>query len=165
MMTTTITTTLDSPIGVLTLTASAGRLTGVFMDGQRHVPQPVSERFRNEAWFADIADQLDAYFSGDLLAFDVPLQLEGTEFQRRVWSHLRQIPYGETISYGELARRVGSPGAARACGLANGRNPVSVIVPCHRVIGADGRLTGYGGGLERKAWLLGLESAHRPVAV
>jgi methylated-DNA-[protein]-cysteine S-methyltransferase len=164
MMTTTITTTLDSPIGVLTLAASAGCLTGVFLDGQRH-PGPAPDRLRDDAWFADIAAQLDAYFSGDLVAFDLPIRLDGTEFQRRVWSHLRQIPYGETISYGELARRVGSPGAARACGLANGRNPVSVIVPCHRVIGADGRLTGYGGGLERKAWLLDHENAHRPVAV
>ena len=164
-MTRSITTTLDSPIGVLTLAASDGYLTGVFMDGQRHASEPWPERFRRHAGFADIVDQLEAYFSGDLLAFDIPIRLEGTEFQRRVWSHLRQIPYGETISYGELARRVGSPGAARACGLANGRNPVSVIVPCHRVIGADGRLTGYGGGLERKAWLLDHESAHRPVAV
>jgi O-6-methylguanine DNA methyltransferase len=164
-MTRSITTTLDSPIGVLTLVASDGCLTGVYMDGQRHAPEPWPERFGHDAWFADISDQLEAYFSGDLLAFDIPIRLEGTEFQRRVWSHLRQIPYGETISYGELARRVGSPGAARACGLVNGRNPVSVIVPCHRVIGADGRLTGYGGGLERKAWLLDHESAHRPVAV
>jgi methylated-DNA-[protein]-cysteine S-methyltransferase len=161
-MTKSITTTVDSPIGVLTLAASDGYLTGVHMDGQRHAPDPRPERFRHGAGFADIADQLEAYFAGDLLAFDIAIHLEGTEFQRQVWSHLREIPYGETISYGELARRVGSPGAARACGLANGRNPVSVIVPCHRVIGADGRLTGYGGGLERKAWLLDHESAHRP---
>jgi methylated-DNA-[protein]-cysteine S-methyltransferase len=164
-MTRSITTRLDSPIGVLTLAASDGYLTGVYMDGQRHAPDPLPEPFRHDAGFADIADQLEAYFAGDLLAFDIPIRLEGTEFQRRVWSHLREIPYGETISYGELARRMGSPGAARACGLANGRNPVSVIVPCHRVIGADGRLTGYGGGLERKAWLLDHESAHRPVCV
>jgi methylated-DNA-[protein]-cysteine S-methyltransferase len=161
-MTASITTTVDSPIGALILVGSDGHLTGVFMVGQRHLPEPAPDRRRDDAWFVDVADQLAGYFSGDLLTFDIPIRLDGTEFQRRVWSELRGIPYGQTISYGELARRVGSPGAARACGLANGRNPVSVIVPCHRVVGADGRLTGYGGGLERKAWLLDHEVAHRP---
>jgi methylated-DNA-[protein]-cysteine S-methyltransferase len=102
--------------------------------------------------------QLEAYFAGELRDFDLPLAPEGSEFQLRVWEQLRAIPYGETISYGELARRVGDPAAARAVGLANGRNPLPVIVPCHRVIGADGSLTGFGGGLERKRRLLELEA-------
>ncbi|HEX7610606.1 MAG TPA: methylated-DNA--[protein]-cysteine S-methyltransferase, partial [Solirubrobacteraceae bacterium] len=103
---------------------------------------------------ADVAGQLAAYFAGTLTEFDVQLELAGTDFQREVWQALRAIPYGETISYGELAQRVGKPSASRAVGLANGRNPIAIIVPCHRVIGADGSLTGYGGGLARKAWLL-----------
>jgi methylated-DNA-[protein]-cysteine S-methyltransferase len=157
-----ITTSVASPVGQLTLTASDGLLTGVAMDGQRHAPPPPSDRQRDDDWFASIAQQLEEYFGGGRTRFDVPLRLSGTEFQQQVWSALRDIPYGETISYGELARRVGNPAAVRAVGLANGRNPVAIIVPCHRVIGADGSLTGYGGGLERKAWLLDLEAAHRP---
>ena len=113
------------------------------------------------AWFTEILGQLDAYFAGRLTEFDIPVKLDGTEFQRRVWSQLQAIPYGETISYGELARRVGSPKASRAVGLANGRNPVTIIVPCHRVIGSNGKLTGYGGGLDRKTWLLDHEAANR----
>ncbi len=106
--------------------------------------------------------QLDAYFAGTRTTFDVPLAADGTAFQRTVWRALSAIGYGETISYGELARRIGAPNAVRAVGLANGRNPISIVVPCHRVIGADGSMTGYGGGLERKVFLLGLE---RRVAV
>jgi methylated-DNA-[protein]-cysteine S-methyltransferase len=157
-----LTTTIASPLGTLTLTASDGSLTGVSMDGQKHVPEaPLGSR-QDGAWFADVIAQLDAYFAGDLTRFDVPLRLAGTDFQCRVWSHLSDIPYGDTISYGELARRVGNPKASRAVGLANGRNPVSIIVPCHRVIGADGSLTGYGGGIERKTWLLDHEASARP---
>jgi methylated-DNA-[protein]-cysteine S-methyltransferase len=156
-----ITTSVASPVGQLTLTASDGLLTGVAMDGQRHAPPPPSDGQRDDVWFAGIAQQLEEYFGGARTQFDVPLRLSGTEFQQQVWSALRDIPYGETISYGELARRVGNPAAVRAVGLANGRNPVAIIVPCHRVIGADGSLTGYGGGLGRKAWLLDLEAAHR----
>jgi methylated-DNA-[protein]-cysteine S-methyltransferase len=160
-MTPTITTSVDSPVGTLTLSASDGFLTAMYMDGQRHAPpQPVDGQ-SNDAWFADIISQLHAYFDGDLTGFEIPIRLHGTDFQRKVWSHLQDIPYGETISYGELARRVGSPKASRAVGLANGRNPVSIIVPCHRVIGSNGQLTGYGGGLERKTWLLDHEAAHR----
>ncbi|HYA67668.1 MAG TPA: methylated-DNA--[protein]-cysteine S-methyltransferase [Acidimicrobiales bacterium] len=149
-----LTTTVDSPIGPLTLTAVDDRLTGLHMHEQRHAPE------RREGWehdasaFKDVVAQLEAYFVGELRQFDVALSMEGTDFQRRVWAGLCEIPYGETISYGELARQVGNPGASRAVGLANGRNPVAIIVPCHRVIGADGSLTGYGGGLERKVWLL-----------
>ncbi len=157
----TITTAVASPLGPLTLTASDGFLTGIIMDGQRHAPPPSPDHRPDDQWFTDIAEQIDAYFAGDLSSFDVPLRMTGTEFQRRVWSELQAIPYGETVSYGELARALGSPGAVRAVGLANGRNPITIIVPCHRVIGADGSLTGYGGGLERKAWLLDHEAAHR----
>jgi methylated-DNA-[protein]-cysteine S-methyltransferase len=163
-MTTPITTTVDSPVGTLTLTASDGFLTDMYMNGQRHAPEPSPDRRRDDAWFTDITGQLHAYFAGRLTQFEVPIKLDGTDFQRRVWSHLRAIPYGETISYGELARRVGNPNASRAVGLANGRNPIAVIVPCHRVIGSNGQLTGYGGGLDRKTWLLDHEATNRPAA-
>jgi methylated-DNA-[protein]-cysteine S-methyltransferase len=162
-MTQPITTSVDSPVGTLTLTASDGYLTGMSMNGQRHAPEPAPDSRVDPAWFAEIVGQLDAYFAGALTQFDIPVKLDGTEFQRRVWSQLQAIPYGETISYGELARRVGNPKASRAVGLANGRNPVAVIVPCHRVIGAEGKLTGYGGGLDRKTWLLEHEAANLPL--
>jgi methylated-DNA-[protein]-cysteine S-methyltransferase len=158
-MNTTLTTTIDSPIGPLLLSASEGSLTGVQMQNQRHFRELPDGAVHDDEWFADVVTQLDAYFAGDLREFDVPLNLVGTDFQRRVWTQLQAIPYGETISYGELAARVGNANASRAVGLANGKNPVSIIVPCHRVIGADGSLTGYGGGLERKTWLLAHETA------
>ncbi|MGH9080180.1 MAG: methylated-DNA--[protein]-cysteine S-methyltransferase [Acidimicrobiales bacterium] len=160
----TITTTVASPVGPLTLRASDGRLTGMAMEGQRHAPVAGPDQQQDDRWFAAIVEQLDGYFTGELTRFDVPLELSGTEFQRQVWSELQRIPYGETISYGELAHRVGNPAAVRAVGLANGRNPITIIVPCHRVIGADGSLTGYGGGLERKAWLLDHEAGCRAPA-
>jgi methylated-DNA-[protein]-cysteine S-methyltransferase len=160
MTQTTTTRTVESPVGPLTLTARDGLLSGLHMQDQRHAPAPSPQWRRDEDGFEEVVAQLEAYFAGTLTGFDVPLALAGTDFQRRVWAALREIPYGETISYGELARRVGSPGAARAVGLANGRNPVGIIVPCHRVIGADGSLTGYGGGLPRKVWLLEHETAH-----
>ena len=124
------------------------------MHEQRHSSPPPTDAIVDDAWFKDVAAQLDAYFAGELTIFDVEMDLRGTEFQQRVWAELCEIPYGETISYGELAARIGNANASRAVGLANGRNPISIIVPCHRVIGADGSLTGYGGGLERKTWLL-----------
>ena len=108
--------------------------------------------------FATVRDQLRAYFAGELLEFELPLRMKGTEFQRLVWKELTNIPFGTTISYAEQARRIGRPGAARAVGAANGRNPISIVVPCHRVIGANGTLTGYGGGLDRKQWLLDHEA-------
>jgi methylated-DNA-[protein]-cysteine S-methyltransferase len=157
--TSTLTTTIDSPIGPLTLTASDGQLTGLSMHEQRHAPAVSDDWIRDDDWFAPVTEQVDAYFAGDLTEFDIPLRMAGTEFQRRVWEGLREIPYGTTISYGELAGRVGRPGASRAVGLANGRNPIAIVVPCHRVIGADGQLTGYGGGIDRKIWLLDLECA------
>jgi methylated-DNA-[protein]-cysteine S-methyltransferase len=160
-MTTPISTTVDSPLGVLTLTAADGFLTGMAMDGQKHAPRPHPEATHDDGWFTEVTGQLDAYFAGTLTQFEVPIRLEGTDFQRRVWAQLQEIPYGETISYGELARRLGNPGASRAVGLANGRNPIAVIIPCHRVIGANGTLTGYGGGLDRKVWLLDHEAVNR----
>ncbi len=157
---TTPTTTIDSPIGQLTLTANRdGVLSGVHMHNQRHAPTLPLTCVRDDSVFSETVSQLRAYFAGDLTEFDVPLAMHGTDFQRRVWAGLREIPYGETLSYGELAARIGSSGASRAVGLANGRNPIAIIVPCHRVIGADGSLTGYGGGLDRKVWLLEHEKA------
>jgi methylated-DNA-[protein]-cysteine S-methyltransferase len=151
--------TLPSPIGQLTLVARDGQLTGLYMDVQRH--RPADETFGlagnpADEPFASAVRQLVAYFAGDLTTFDLPLAPAGTDFQQRVWSALRTIPYGQTWSYAELARQVGS--ASRAVGLANGKNPIALIIPCHRVIGSDGSLTGYGGGLDRKRFLLELET-------
>jgi methylated-DNA-[protein]-cysteine S-methyltransferase len=159
---TTISSTLDSPIGPLNLTAVDGTLTGLSMAGQRHERAHSPGTVRDDEWFGEIHDQLDRYFEGDLIDFDIPMDLQGTDFQRRVWASLCEIPYGDTISYKELAQWVGNPTAFRAVGLANGRNPIALIVPCHRVIAANGQLGGYGGGLDRKTWLLEHEAAHRP---
>jgi methylated-DNA-[protein]-cysteine S-methyltransferase len=141
------TTLLPSPVGDLLLRADAdGRLTELYT---RHSGGATTD------WpFPEISEQLEAYFAGDREDFDLALAPHGTPFQQRVWEELTRIPYGETISYSELAWRLGQPKAVRAVGLANGRNPISIVIPCHRVIGADGSLVGYGGGLERKKWLL-----------
>ena len=147
-------TTFTSPIGPLTLHAARGSITSVWMEDD----ESLQEHRDDTPPLAEARRQLEAYFVGELHEFDLPLAPRGTGFQLRVWEELRAIPYGETISYGELARRMGDPGAARAVGLANGRNPLPVIVPCHRVIGADGSLTGFGGGLDRKRALLELEA-------
>ena len=156
--------TLDSPIGPITVAGGGEVVTNVRMVDQSHPPADQSGwRFEPNA-FPEAISQLEAYFDGRLTRFDIPLGLEGTEFRRRVWDALLEIPYGDTVSYGEIAGRIGAPGAARAVGLANGRNPVSIIVPCHRVIGSDGSLTGYGGGLHRKRRLLQLESDHLAAA-
>jgi methylated-DNA-[protein]-cysteine S-methyltransferase len=157
----TIFTSMDSPIGELTIASDDGSITGIHMHEQRHLKEIPAAYRRDDRGLAHAAEQLNAYFAGELLAFELPTTMRGTEFQRRVWAALCEIPYGETISYGELARWVGNPKASRAVGLANGRNPVAIVVPCHRVIGADGSLTGYGGGLERKVWLLEHEARHR----
>jgi methylated-DNA-[protein]-cysteine S-methyltransferase len=152
---------VDSPIGPLTLTAKDGRLVGVYMKLTRYEPAAedlgTAVSCESDPVLAAAAGQLRAYFDGELTSFELPLALEGTRFQRSVWAGLQAIGYGETISYGELARRIGRPSASRAVGLANGRNPVAIVVPCHRVIGADGSLTGYGGGMDRKRFLLALE--------
>ena len=166
-MITTTTTTMESPVGTLTLTAVDGRLRGLHMDGQRHAPAPSADWQRDDNGLAGVVEQLEAYFAGSREAFDVPLELSGTEFQRNVWAALRTIPAGRTLSYGELASAIERPNAVRAVGLANGSNPIGIIVPCHRVIGADASLTGYGGGLSRKRWLLEHEGAliQRPLAL
>jgi len=149
---------LDSPIGRLLLTSDGSALTGLYMEPSRKA-QSV------DGWVEDATvkplsaavQQLTEYFAGTRREFDLPLRMQGTAFQQRVWRELTEIPYGQTWSYGELAKRINKPSASRAVGLANGRNPISILVPCHRVIGADGSLTGYGGGLERKRWLLAHE--------
>lgn len=150
---------VPSPLGELLLAGDGERLGALYMDAHDIWPQKQPHWIWDEAPFRRVRAQLDAYFAGTLRVFDLPLALAGTPFQQRVWQALLEIPYGVTISYGELARRLGDPKASRAVGLANGRNPVSIIVPCHRVIGADGALTGYGGGLDNKRWLLTHEGA------
>ena len=155
-------TELDSPIGRLSLCGTEQGLTGLFMQAHRRGPseEQRSGWQRDDDRFAAARAQFSEYFAGRRRVFDLAVDHEGmggTAFQRRVWSALTDIPYGSTVSYGELARRIGQPAAVRAVGLANGRNPLSIIVPCHRVVGASGTLTGYGGGTERKRWLLELE--------
>ncbi|HEY0969394.1 MAG TPA: methylated-DNA--[protein]-cysteine S-methyltransferase [Gemmatimonadales bacterium] len=149
---------IDTPIGELTLTATDEGLTGVHFagDGQPAGARPLGGRDGSPAAavLAAARAQLAAYFAGELVTFDLPLVAHGTPFQERVWVTLRGIGHGETISYTELARRVGSPRAVRAVGGANGRNPIPIVVPCHRVIAAGGKLGGFGGGLDRKQWLL-----------
>ena len=156
-------TVIDSVVGSLTLVADEGAIVGLYMNLQRHRPADddlgdLEPRGREAEPFKAAADQLDAYFAGELTSFDLPLAPVGSEFQQRVWAALQEIPYGQTESYGELAERIGSPGGARAVGLSNGKNPIGIIIPCHRVVGADGSLTGYGGGLDRKKQLLDLET-------
>lgn len=158
-------TVVDSPVGPLTLVAVNGTLTGLYMDAARYRPPAEAFGEPDAAVFIETASQLRGYFAGELSEFDLPLTLTATPFQRTVWSTLLQIPYGQTVSYGQLADRIGRPTAARAVGMASSRNPLSIIVPCHRVVGAAGDLTGYGGGLERKRYLLALERRlHGPVA-
>jgi methylated-DNA-[protein]-cysteine S-methyltransferase len=154
-------TVIESPIEPLLLTSDGRALTGLWMGVLPQRPG-VSEgwtRSDDAAPFAETSRQLALYFEGSLTEFDLPLAARGTPFQQRVWDELKIIPYGTTISYGELARRMGQPSASRAVGMANGRNPIGIIVPCHRVIGANGKLTGYGGGLPRKEALLALEAS------
>lgn len=150
---------IDSPIGMLTLAGRGPVLTNLRMVDQTYEPDRADWALDDRA-FPDAAEQLEAYFAGELFTFDLRLEFEGTPFQRRVWEALRSIPYGETRTYGEIALQIGSPTAFRAVGLANGHNPIAVIVPCHRVIGANGSLTGFGGGLERKRTLLELEKSN-----
>ncbi|MEU6880540.1 methylated-DNA--[protein]-cysteine S-methyltransferase [Streptomyces sp. NPDC046712] len=155
-------TVIDSPYDALTLVAVDGVLSRIHMTGQRHRPPEETFGEPDPRPFGEAIRQLDAYFAGELTTFELPLKLIGTPFQLRVWEQLCLIPYGETRTYGELAEALGSPGASRAVGLANGKNPVSIVVPCHRVIGASGSLTGYGGGLGRKQRLLAFESGAEP---
>jgi methylated-DNA-[protein]-cysteine S-methyltransferase len=150
-------TVLETPVGPMTLVATGGTLSGAYMERQRYRPAEDTFGAPDAELLAEAADQLTEYFAGRRTEFDLPLHFAGTEFQRRVWAELRAVPYGETVTYGELAERLGRPTAARAVGLANGKNPISIIVPCHRVLGASGQLTGYAGGLPRKRYLLDFE--------
>jgi methylated-DNA-[protein]-cysteine S-methyltransferase len=149
----------DSPIQALRLVSDGRSLIGLYMLSEKHAIASTSDWVEDAsvAPFPATRHQLDAYFVGSLTQFDLPVYLQGTPFQQRVWAALKTIPYGSTLTYGELAHSIGQPNASRAVGLANGRNPVSIIVPCHRVIGSSGKLTGYGGGVERKQWLLNHE--------
>jgi methylated-DNA-[protein]-cysteine S-methyltransferase len=148
---------MRSPVGELLLTASADGLTGVYLPGEGLAPE--TDWVHDPARFEDCRGQLDEYFAGDRATFSLPLAPPGTPFQHEVWKQLIEIEYGTTISYTELARRVGRPNSQRAVGGANGRNPVCIIVPCHRVVGADGSLTGYSAGIDSKRWLLDFERA------
>ena len=150
-------TLVPSPIGDLLVKGDGEAVTGLYMEGENEPPATGAVRQDDDPALAAARRQLDAYFAGRLTRFDLPLHLHGTDFQRKVWNALLTIPFGRTTSYGALAKALGKPGAMRAVGLANGRNPISIIVPCHRVIGSDGSLTGYGGGIERKRWLLAHE--------
>ena len=149
--------TVDSPVGPLTLAGSGSTLHHLRMTDQTHEPDRSGWQPAGPGDFARAVEQLEAYFAGQLRGFELDLELVGTDFQRRVWAALQTIPYGQTRSYGQIAEQIGSPGASRAVGLANGRNPIGIVVPCHRVIGSSGGLTGYGGGLDRKRALLCLE--------
>jgi methylated-DNA-[protein]-cysteine S-methyltransferase len=165
---------LASPIGELLLLSDGEALTTVLIEPSGHEVEAGLGQRQDDGPLVAACQQLRAYFAGERIDFDLPLAPCGTDFQRRVWDELRRIPFGATTSYRELARRIGHPTAVRAVGAANGRNPLPIIVPCHRVIGADGTLVGYGGGLERKQWLLRHEAevcarhahvAHRQMTV
>lgn len=159
---TTYFTRMASPVGALVLTGTSESITGLYLRD----PSPEPGDPGDPGPFRAALEQLEQYFAGERQCFDLPLQARGTAFQQRVWAALQEIPYGQTTTYGKLAARVGTPAGSRAVGLANGRNPISLIVPCHRVIGADGSLTGYSAGLERKRWLLAHEAAgERPSGV
>lgn len=150
---------VPSPLGRLRVTAVREGLLSIGFDGDRYSPPQDPAWIRDPAWplLRRAAAQLDAYFSGTLEAFDLPLAPAGTPFQKTVWKAIEGVPRGATISYAELARRAGHPGSARAAGAATGRNPLAIVVPCHRIVGSDGSLTGYAGGLDRKRALLALE--------
>ncbi len=150
-------TVVASPVGEITLHGDGEALTGLYMTDQRWRPQLSVESVSDHGPFGSVSEQLAEYFAGERSTFDLQLGLRGTTFQLAVWRALSAIVYGSTMSYGQLARAVGTPGASRAVGAANGRNPIGIVIPCHRVIGADGSLTGYGGGIDRKRQLLRLE--------
>ncbi|CAH7012777.1 Methylated-DNA--protein-cysteine methyltransferase [Vibrio chagasii] len=147
----------DSPLGTVTLQANEQGLLGVWFETHTTKPEDLGIQEDSFPIFQSVKDQLDRYFAGEAIHFDVPIAAKGTPFQQSVWHALTTIPYGETWSYAQLADAIGNPKAVRAVGLANGKNPVSVIVPCHRVIGKNGKLTGYAGGVERKQRLLAIE--------
>lgn len=157
---------LDSPVGPLTASAWGEAVTGLYFDAHRHPPRPESLGERvgvaDDPVLTRLTDQLTEYFAGARTAFDLPLAPVGPAFHQRVWQRLRAIGFGERTTYGAIAAELGDPNLARAVGAAVGRNPISIIVPCHRVVGSNGRLTGFAGGLDRKAWLLTLEGAAEP---
>lgn len=157
--TTLLWTKMPSPIGDLLLVGRRDALVGLYVADHERCPTVPTTCVRDDEAFEEVRRQVEEYFAGTRRTFDVPLDLLGSPFQRRVWEALLEVPYGATASYGDIARSIGHPTGARAVGAANGRNPVSIIVPCHRVIGSDGRLTGYGWGTTRKAWLLDHERA------
>ncbi|MEM9092667.1 MAG: methylated-DNA--[protein]-cysteine S-methyltransferase [Cyanobacteria bacterium P01_F01_bin.53] len=147
---------IESPVGDLLLTSNGQSLTGLYLKGQKHFPE-MEDSWKNTTdleIFTQVQAQLTEYFTHKRETFDIPLAPQGTPFQKEVWLSLHQIPFGETSSYGTLAQQLGKPGGARAVGAANGRNPISIIVPCHRVIASNGKMTGYAGGIDRKQWLL-----------
>jgi methylated-DNA-[protein]-cysteine S-methyltransferase len=150
-------TTVESPVGELTLVAEDGKLTGVYFPHHWYRPDPATFGERDDAGFGEVKRQLAEYFAGARERFDLPLGARGEEFQERVWAQISAIPHGQTVTYGDIARELGGGVLAKDVGAAVGRNPLSVIVPCHRVVGHDGRLTGYAGGLARKRFLLDLE--------
>jgi methylated-DNA-[protein]-cysteine S-methyltransferase len=151
--------TIDSPIGELTLVARDGVLSGLYFPGHWYMPDREAFGARSAPGFEQAEEQLAEYFAGERTGFDLATTVAGDDFQRRVWDLIDRVPYGRTTTYGEMARELGDPSAARRVGAAVGRNPLSVIVPCHRVVGRDGQLTGYAGGLDRKRFLLELEGA------
>jgi methylated-DNA-[protein]-cysteine S-methyltransferase len=153
-------TLLPSPLGELLVARDEIGLTCLYLSTGRHSTEAEDGWIRDDDAFADARTQLDEYFAGTRREFDLPLHATGTAFQLRAWRGLCDIPYGETVSYGEQATRLGSPNAFRAVGSANGQNPISIVVPCHRVVGANGSLVGYGGGLDAKRWLLQHEAMH-----
>lgn len=152
-------TTIDSPIGELTLVARDGQLSGLYFPRHWHMPPREVFGTRTERGFELAEGQLAEYFAGERLEFELETAVVGDEFQRRVWERIDRIPFGETTTYGEMARDLGDPTLAREVGAAVGRNPLSIVTPCHRVVGKEGQLTGYAGGLERKRFLLELEGA------
>jgi methylated-DNA-[protein]-cysteine S-methyltransferase len=155
-------TTIDTRLGELTLVAEDGTLSGVYFPGHWTRPDRAAFGERSERGFEQVERQLGEYFAGERTSFDLPTRLAGNDFQHRVWERIAQIPYGRTTTYGEIARELGDATLARPVGGAVGHNPLSVIIPCHRVIGGDGKLTGYAGGLERKRFLLELEGVLAP---
>lgn len=155
---------LRTPLGTVVAIAAGGALTGLHFEGGRHAP-PIAPEWREDPYASPLrecAEQLADYFAGKRQCFDLPVAPRGTPFQQRVWREIAQVPFGETISYAELARRAGAPGSARAAGAATGRNPLAIVVPCHRIVASGGSLTGYAGGIGRKAGLLALEGVATP---
>jgi len=154
-------TRIETELGELTLVADGDKLTGLYFPQHRYPPAETGDHVTGDAFFATVAAELDGYLAGWRTTFGVPVEFTGDPFQRAVWSRLTWIPYGQRITYGDIAAELGNPALAQAVGQAVGHNPVSIIVPCHRVVGSDGKLTGYAGGLHRKQFLLDLEESGR----